>query len=244
MELLSAFTSPWELRVVAGTKEIGTVSPLAVALRDVAGANRPLLLAGRSWRVEAIAWDRREIYVREVAAKGSVRWEGGVLAESFEMCRAQRDVLLGANPPVVLSRRATARLASLREDEASTVDADGLVLTDRGDDRRRLWTWAGLGANETVVAGLHAVGVDVREAECDNRYVELPADIGVRAIPSADVARALPTVTPDAVAGLKFSAALPTEMAVATLAERFVDREGAADVVSRAIVVRTEWEDA
>ena len=50
-------------------------------------------------------------------------------------------------------------------------------------------------------------------------------------------------MTPDAVAGLKFSAALPTEMAVATLAERFVDRDGAADVVGRAIVVRTEGGD-
>lgn len=29
VELLSAFTSPWELRVGAGTKETGTVSPLA-----------------------------------------------------------------------------------------------------------------------------------------------------------------------------------------------------------------------
>jgi len=47
-------------------------------------------------------------------------------------------------------------------------------------------------------------------------------------------------VSPQAVEGLKFSAALPIDLATATLAERFVDRRGAADVAGSKIVVGRE----
>jgi ATP-dependent Lhr-like helicase len=232
MELLSAFTIAPEMRVVAGRREIGTVSPLAVTTRSDDDVKR-LLLAGRVWEVQSIDWDKHEILVSEQPVKGKVRWPGEPIAESFELVRAERDVLLGATPHVDLSRRAVDRLARVRGDQADVVDSSGLVLRRRGVGSE-LWTWAGWRANETLIAALGVI-----DATSDNTVVRLPAGVGVDQLRAASVDHALPFVNPQAVDGLKFSAALPPEVARATLAERAVDRDGARDVVSQRIVVRT-----
>lgn len=64
-----------------------------------------------------------------------------------------REVLLGADPPVKLTRRAIDRLAQVREDESSLVHPGGSVILrgHRGDDLR-WWTWAGFRANATLAA--------------------------------------------------------------------------------------------
>lgn len=91
-------------------------------------------------------------------------------------------------------------------------------------------------ANETLLAALGPVG----EVSADNTAIHLPLGVGVAALRAANVDTALPIVSPEAVEGLKFSAALPIDLATATLAERFVDRWGAADVAGSKIVVGRE----
>jgi ATP-dependent Lhr-like helicase len=178
MELLSAFTIAPEMRVVAGRREIGTVSPLAVTTRSDDDVKR-LLLAGRAWEVQAIDWDKHEILVSEQPAKGKVRWPGEPIAESFELVRAERDVLLGATPNVDLSRRAVDRLARAREDQADVVDSSGLVLRQRAIGSE-LWTWAGWRANETLIAALGAI-----DATSDNTVLRLPVGVGVEQLRAA-----------------------------------------------------------
>lgn len=236
MDLLSSFTSAWELRVVAGRREIGTVSPLAIAAPSGDDAKH-LLLAGRAWRIESIDWERREILVSEQPEKAKVRWPSEPIAEGFELVRAQREVLLGATPAVELSRRAVARLDALRDDMAGTVDADGLVLAGHASGSR-LWTWAGWRANATVIAGLGNDG-----ATGDNFVIDLPPGIGAGDIRAVELRGVLPGVTPAAVDGLKFSAALPRELAEATLAARAADYAGARDVAGQVVVVRVGRED-
>lgn len=233
LDLLSSFTSAWEMRVVAGQREIGTVSPLAIAAPS--GENpRQLLLAGRAWRIESVDWDRHEVLVREQPEKARVQWPSEPIAESFRLVRAQREVLLGATPDVDLSRRATARLAVVREAMAGTVDPDGLVLAEHGAGTR-LWTWGGWRANATVIA---ALGHD--KATGDNFCINLPVGVGAAALRSTDPRGALPAVSPDAVDGLKFSAALPPALAAATLAERNTDEVGAVDIVASALAIRVK----
>lgn len=234
MDLLSAFTSAWEMRVIAGRREIGTVSPLAVTSGNRSEA-REILLAGRAWLVESIDWERHEILVSEQSRKGKVRWPSEPIAESFELSRAQRDVLLGATPEVDVSRRADRRLGMLREEMRLTVDGRGLVRLDRGESSE-LWTWAGWRANETLIA---ALGVD---ATADNACIHLDELVTAPRIRDADVDTAIPVVSPQALAGLKFSAALPPDLAAATLAERAVDRVGARSITGWPLVVRTEGE--
>lgn len=231
MELLSSFTSAYELRVVAGQRLIGTVSPLAIAATRSQDTKR-ILLAGHAWRVEHIDWERHEILVQAQPERAKVRWPSEPIAESFELCRAQRDVVLGATPQVTLSRRAVERLATVRDNLAPTVSEDGLVL-ERAPAETRLWTWAGWKANETLVAALHA------DATTDNTCIQLPVDFDPRQLRMAEVTTARPFVDPAALDGLKFSAALPTDLARATLAVRHSDCVGALDVASAPLSIRT-----
>lgn len=134
---------------------------------------------------------------------------------------------------MTLSARAVRRLAYLRELRADDVDADGIVLS-KGAKGATLWGLAGLRAHQTLIAALGEVAA---EAVADNEMIRFPDGVSVAELRSADVAGVLPAVPPEAVSRLKFSAALPVEMATATLAERFVDRSGAERVVASPLAV-------
>lgn len=216
IELLSTFVAAPELRVVAGTKEIGFISPLSLP----APANRevkPLILAGRGWRIRDVDWDRFTVWVEEVSTKGDVKWPSDAIALSYEMTQARRDVLLGHTPNVHLSKRVPQALDRLRETRGEEVSPRGLVVQERVDCQR-VWTWGGLKANATLLAGL---GLEARGVE--NDYVDWP----VGATPADLNLSALPDPGADAVTGLKFSVALPPELATRTLGVRLADHAGA-----------------
>lgn len=237
MDLLAAFTAAPEMRVVAGRDEIGTISPLALARTPDARGPRALPLAGKLWKVESVHWDRHEVLVsaHPEGEAGRIRWPGEPTAASYELCRAQREALLGAAPPVTLSQRARTHLERVRADLGGTVDESGLVLAhDNGQST--LWTWAGQHANDTLAAALN----EPDGVSSDNVSIRLPRGLRVEDLrtAAAQVETALPFVTEEAVDGLKFSAALPRDLARATLAERNVDRPHAQKVIESRIVVR------
>jgi ATP-dependent Lhr-like helicase len=231
LELLSTFVSDLELKVLNGRREIGSVSPISLSAGVLQGQT-PLLLAGRAWRVKSVDWERHLVEVEEDQTRGKVRWSSEPLPESFDMVRARRDVLLGADPPVVLSRRSEDQLAALREAWSGRVDDGGLVL-ERSSRGVILWSMAGLRAHETLAA---AMPIE-HEARCDNDAMHLSLDFPVNALSALELDGVLPFVSDDAVDGLKFSAALPTYLARATLAERFVDDRGARNVAASRLVV-------
>lgn len=227
IELLSSFVAAPELRVVAGTKEIGFVSPLSLpapADRDL----KPLVLAGRGWRIRDVDWGCFRVWVEEVQTKGDVQWPSDAIALSYEMTQARREVLLGQTPDVDLSTRVPHTLERVREDHADEVSPRGLVVWN-SDESQRVWTWAGLKANATLLAGL---GLESRGVE--NDYVVWPIDAT-----TADLdASAIPNPGPDAVTGLKFAVALPPELATRTLGERLADPAGARATASELRVRR------
>ena len=229
MDLLSTFVADLELRVVAGIKEIGFVSPLALPARPDR-EQRPLVLAGRGWFVQYVDWDRFTVWVEEVPTKGDVKWPSGAVAQSFEVCQAKREVMLGAEPDVETSKRVPAALARLREERSAEVDNEGLVLRPRGAGGARLWTWAGLKANATLLAGL---GLDSSGVE--NESIVLPEGVACDDVKTADPG-AVPLVDDEAISALKFSVALPRDIAVKTLGERLADPRGAGEVAQARIV--------
>ncbi|MCW2903054.1 MAG: ATP-dependent helicase, partial [Streptosporangiaceae bacterium] len=82
---------------------------------------------------------------------------GGIVGLSHALTRAMREVLLGADPPVSLTRRAEALLAGAREEDApGSVHPGGTLVTRVGDDVR-WWTWAGYRANATLAATLSSI---------------------------------------------------------------------------------------
>ncbi|MGW3678426.1 DEAD/DEAH box helicase [Streptomyces prasinus] len=238
MDLTAVFTAAPEFTVLSGRTEIGTTDP--VLLTDEVVGPRRLLLAGRSWQVTYIDWSRRRCFVEPVETGGRARW-GGVgpaRTASYELTRAARDVLLGATPPVRLTRRAEHVLARVREESAESVYRDGTVITRRGHDTQvRWWTWAGHRANATLAASLSTV-TDPLQRPTDT-YVRLREDITPQdwkqATADAVGHLCLPEVDPRALSGLKFSAALPPRLAGATLAARTADLDGAATSLREAV---------
>lgn len=232
MELTAVFTGPPEFTVLAGRNELGRIDP-SLLTEEVRG-DRRLLLGGRSWRVTYIDWRRRRCFVEPADGGGRARWRGSGWAYlSFELNRAIREVLLGADPPVAITRRAAGRLAEVRAEKAHLVHPGGTVLLRDDDGDLRWWTWAGFRANATLTATLGEV-VDPVE-RFDDSSIRLRENLTPQAWRSltADAADrlCLPEIDERALSGLKFNAALPSRLAMATLAARLADLDRAATVL-------------
>ena len=227
MDLLSSFAAEKELRVMNGTKEIGFISPLALPRKDDTRPQQGILMNGRAWHVEGIDWQRFVVNVVEMRDKADVKWRSGAIALSFEMMRAQRDVLLGETPDVPLTKRAITRLAGVRDKRGHQVHPEGLVA-ERAGDKFHLWTWAGLKANET----LRAAFGNAPEGRSDNDVMGLPTSAVRDRLAEVQWSSIVPDVPEEMVNELKFSAALPKDIAVRTLAERFSDPSSAQTVAA------------
>jgi ATP-dependent Lhr-like helicase len=231
--LTASFTAPPDFVVLDGRAEVGTI-PSSELTRACTGP-RLLLLAGRTWEVGYVDWRRRRCFAQAVAGVGrAADWSSGSGDLSFAVVRAMRDVIRGDRPTNIrLTARAEAELSEVRADlEAVTADRATVISRGRGD--LTWWTWAGTAANRTLHASL--VGLVDPAQRMDDRRLRLRTDLSAREVGSLlDHARGdalrWPEVSPDAVSGLKFSEALPTALAVETLAERLADVDGATDVL-------------
>jgi ATP-dependent helicase Lhr and Lhr-like helicase len=227
MGMTAVFTAPPQFTVLAGRQEIGRTDP-ALLTEKVQGP-RLLLLGGRSWKVTWTDWKRRRCYVEPAEGGGKARWlTPGVSGAGFELSRATRDVLLGADPPVALTQRAKRVLAEVRDEHLPTVHPAGTVITRTGTDIR-WWTWAGYRANATLATTLSSLTDEVQRF--DDASIRLRSDLSpdMWKAGTADVADrlCLPDVDERALEGLKFSEALPKRLAVATLAARLADLDSA-----------------
>ncbi|NKS26558.1 DEAD/DEAH box helicase [Rhodococcus hoagii] len=236
-DLTAVFSAPPEFTVLAGRNEVGTVGT-DLLVEKVEGP-RVLLLAGRSWKVTHVDWPRRRCFVEPVDSGGKAKWPGLGGGVSYEITQGMRAVLLGQTPSgVTLTRRAQSTLAELCASYADAVVPDASVVVLPSEGSGRWWTWAGLAANRTLQASLPTV-VDPRQ-RLNEKSLRLLPGIGPRDVSSAlrDVVWQRPVVAATAVAGLKFSAALPSELATATLAERLGDRAGAGRAVEGKRIIR------
>lgn len=236
IELTASFTAPPQFTVLSGRTEIGRTDP-SVLTEERPGPRR-LLLGGRSWQVTYIDWLRKRVFVEPADGGGIAKWmNGGVAGLSYALTRAMREVLLGTDPPVSLTRRAEACLAEQRETDApGTVHPGGTLITRVGSDVR-WWTWAGYRANATLAATLQSV-TDPLQRPTDSwlrlRENLTPADWRA-ARENVGENLVLPDVDRRAVRGLKFSAALPERLAVATVAARLADFESARSVLRESV---------
>ncbi|MFC0006580.1 DEAD/DEAH box helicase [Micromonospora siamensis] len=235
MDMLAVFTAPPQFTVLSGRTEIGRTDP-ALLTAKVHGP-RLLLLAGRSWRVTYIDWKRKRCFVEPAEGGGKALWMTGASPQglSYRMVRAMRDVLLGADPPVALTGRAVKRLAELRHDATAVVNPAGTVVVRDGDGEVRWWTWAGFRANATLIATVSELADPTQRY--DDASIRLRPDVD-RAMLHASLAGVsdrlcLPDVTEKALAGLKFSSALPQRLAMATLATRLADLPAAREVLTQ-----------
>jgi ATP-dependent helicase Lhr and Lhr-like helicase len=229
--MTAVFTAPPQFTVLAGRQEVGRTDPML--LTEKIDGPRLLLLGGRSWKVTWIDWKRRRCYVEPAERGGKARWlTPGVSGASFALSRAAREVLLGADPPVALTHRAKRILAEVRESEVATVHPGGTIVTRSGEDVR-WWTWAGYRANATLAATLSHLTDGVQRFDDAGLRMrgDLTPEMWKAGTADAGQRLCLPEVDPRALAGLKFSEALPGRLAEATLAARMADLDSAARVV-------------
>ncbi|MFF3865435.1 DEAD/DEAH box helicase [Micromonospora sp. NPDC001898] len=236
MDMTAVFTGPPEFTVLHGRQELGRIDPSL--LTEEARGERRLLLGGRSWQVTYVDWRRRRCFVEPADGGGRARWtSAGWLGSSHVLTRAMRDVLLGADPPVRLTTRATDRLAAERVDRTAVVHPGGSLVVRAQNGDLSWWTWAGLRANATLTATLGEV-VDPMH-RFDDYTIRLRADLNRTEWRTlvADAAQriCLPEVSMRALAGLKFSVALPERLARATLAARLTDVSGAVAVLEEPV---------
>ncbi|KOG25169.1 MULTISPECIES: DEAD/DEAH box helicase [Streptomyces] len=233
MGLTAVFTAPPQFTVFQGRTEIGRTDP-DLLTEEVEGP-RKLLLAGRSWVVTYIDWRRKRCYVEPTDGGGKAKWSGlgFTRATSFELTRAVREVLLGADPPVNLTKRAVASLADARDHFMDAVHPVGTLIVRGAGGYTRWWTWAGHRANATLASSLSAVAVPAQHV--NDCWVRLREDVDPQvwkqALADASGQLCLPEVDARAVKGLKFGEALPPRLAESTLAARFSDLVGAQTVL-------------
>ncbi len=236
MDMTAVFTGPPEFTVLLGRTELGWVDP-TLLVKEVQG-DRKLLLGGRSWRVTYIDWRRRRCFVEPADGGGRARWTGlGWSGLSYELTRAMRTVLLGEDPPVRLTKRAVAGLARQRSVSDGLVHPVGSLIVRQDSGDVRWWTWAGFRANATLAATLSEVVDPVhRFDDCQIRLREdLTPELWREGTGDAASRLCLPEVDEKALVGLKFSDALPKRLAMATLAARLADLDGAARVLAEPV---------
>ena len=228
MELTTAFTVMPQFTVLNGRQEIGRTDPALLTAKT--DGPRLLLLAGHSWQLTWIDWKRRRCFVEPADAGGKARWIfPGMGGASFALSRAIRDVLLGADPPARLTRRAQTALTKARESAPDLVHPGGTVISRSPAGDVRWWTWAGWRANATLITTLDDMADTAQRIE--EFFVRLRADITPEkwkaTMTDIEERLCLPAVDDKALDGLKFSVALPRHLAEATLAARLADLDGA-----------------
>ncbi|HZL75704.1 MAG TPA: DEAD/DEAH box helicase [Propionibacteriaceae bacterium] len=230
MELLTVFTAAPQFKVLHGRQELGAVDPMMLILK-VQGP-RTLSLAGRPWLVTHIDWRRHHCYVEPTERYARSLWTGTTLPQSFALCQAQRNVLLGTDPAVELSQRAKLGLGQIRESHANRAALDATIVIDA--DTSRWWTWAGGRGNTSLAAALP--DYTERDDSYPDLALRLRSDVTrmdlIAALEDVDPAKLPPVeVTEEALAELKFSEVLPPDLAIDTLASRCTDIAAAASVL-------------
>ncbi|WP_240316783.1 helicase-related protein [Mycobacterium persicum] len=232
-DLTAVFTAPPEFLVLAGRVEVGTIG--TELLTDEVDGPRVLLLGGRSWCVTHVDWDRRRCFVEPEDGGGRAKWSGSGGGLSYDIARGMRSVLLGSQPAgVEFTRRASSKLAEIREANDDHLSTDALIVCLPTDSAGRWWTWAGTAANRTLQASLPTI-VDPRQ-RIDEKSLRLLPGVTVAEFSAAldAVEWQQPAVDANALRGLKFSSALPPELARATLSTRIGDQPRAAAVLADA----------
>jgi len=228
LEIVSVFTTPPIFTVEHQNSEIGSVHQATFAGRGD-DERTVILLAGRSWLVEDLDWDRRIAYVEPYDAPGSTSWLGAGAGLPPRLAEAHREVLLGSDRGrEAWTDRAEDRMEHIRA-RHQFLEPDRPVAV-RGVDDWDVYTFFGSEANALIRDRLEEsdFGPDVvaPNASSDGLSVRLHEDPSASQLGSAlrAIGRdpTLPPVEPDhpMLRTLKFSELLPAELLQPTASAR------------------------
>ncbi|HUP68598.1 MAG TPA: DEAD/DEAH box helicase [Acidimicrobiales bacterium] len=235
LNLTSAFTSSPLFVVRHGAQEIGYLDPISLLTPDRHFAT--VLLAGRTWTVTAVDWERRFAWVQPAEGGGRSRWLGEGQPLSAPLCDAIRNVLAGVDPPSVsLTTRAATQLEELRKELAWVQPGRTAVVAS--DSGLTWWTFGGQHANAALMA---AMGSLLGGSKVDNLAIKLDADVAtadkVRDFVSSTEADTLPApwIAEELSKKLKFADCLPPAIALNIAAARVSDPSGIQRVLAEQV---------
>ena len=228
LELMSVFLSPPVFTVLHGRTELGYVDELTFIGKQE-GA-RVLLLGGRAWKVTHIDWSRKVAYVEVTEEKGRSRWKGSGQGLRFRLCQAIQHVLATEEGRDCWSQRARERLDKIRDEYPWLSPTGSTILTD-ADGNTSWWTFAGSGANASLVAALSEVTHS--QVEHDSFAFTFESNVDASAVQRAidhlrdcNIDELLPILDERALKGLKFAECLPEELAELPLLFRLRELDG------------------
>lgn len=153
-ELYAVFDTPRLISVRAGVEDVGTIDASFLAAISSEPEPAAFLLAGRTWQVVTIEWERGLCIVRPAPSGRAPRWFGAPRFLAYELCQASRRVLLGEVEDPASSARARRVLETSRAEYSFLHDAPCPVL--ESSEGLEWWTFAGGGANLLVARLLEA----------------------------------------------------------------------------------------
>ena len=236
LELMSVFLSPPLFTVLHGRQELGFVDELTF-LGKQAGP-RVLLLGGRAWRVTHVDWARKVAYVEPSEALGRSRWKGTGAELKFDLCRSIRSVLTSDESSPMWSQRAIDKLSELRSNFDWLDEREPVVLVNESGESE-WWTFAGYGANASVVPALSQATRS--EVTCDSFSLTFaeplsPTDItrAIRGLCDVSPDTLLPLIDDKAVEAVKFSECVPRHLLLHALQLRVREASGLASLLEAA----------
>ena len=237
LELVSVFVSPPLFSVLHGRQELGFVDEMTFFGKQ--SDPRVLLLGGRAWRVNHLDWQRRVAYVEPADSVGRSRWQGQGQVLHYDLCQSIKFVLASEEMSERWSHRVRDRIGVLREEQAWLESANTAVVSDN-DGRLCWWTFAGQRANHVLAQRLS--GLTSSNVKAGNLALEFESRISLDGIEAAmaivrrgEADGVRPVVDEGVVDGLKFSACLPTDMAMEMLGDRLADVFGAKKVLDQRV---------
>ena len=231
-DLVVAFSSPMVLTVRHGIVDLGTVQPASLARRP--GDAAPiLLLGGRSWKVVGVNWAKRLVDVVAAQSGGRSRWLGGGRPLSFDICKAQEQIVAGRTPGCTLSNRAKEHLDTLRDD-MQFLDGHRTTVTSNGVDRTVIWLFAGGSCSLSIANALRSGGFLVSRSDQVSVVVR-SGDIAAvtEALAAIEPSSAVPDVPEDLQQALKFGLCLPQWVGEAVLRARMAVPQTVSAVLTR-----------
>lgn len=168
-DLLASFSGAQLLTGRCGSAEVGYIDPSVLTGDE---PRRLLLLAGRSWLVKEIEWNKKVVWLEPAKEGGKARWMGSARSLTREVCQGIRAALLAGDiAGVHLSLRAKSELQSVTDDLVLSPDADFMSRAEGA--QVRTWTFAGTKQNRTYARNASIAGSRVR---FDALSVQAPAD--------------------------------------------------------------------
>ena len=237
LELFSVFMSPPLFSILHGRQELGFVDEMTFLGKQE--GPRVLLLGGRAWQVNHIDWQRRIAYVEATDSKGRTRWKGQGQGLGFELSQAIRSILAKDTHSDHWSRRATDRIAEIRE-EFSWLQMDSSVAVQIGNGQTEWWTFGGSRANATLARQLaqetrHKVDHDSFTLTFDPSLKLQDVQQAITEIRDRDALDMFPAVDEAAIDGLKFSECLSVALATQMLERRLQDTPSTAKVLQETV---------